>query len=135
MPQAEPRAALSLASRGASPLLRLDPSDLILYSAKVSALRAPGNPCLHALLMLDARKEGFCQALAGIPSIMVQVIPGNDTRVIEMMNNISRLGPEIAMSRGENLHTSGHAYRCPLPPTASLSITFHCIYGFVTSGE
>jgi hypothetical protein len=66
---------------------------------------------------------------------MVQVIPGNDTRVIEMMNNISRLGPEIAMSRGENLHTSGHAYRCPLPPTASLSITFHCINGFVTRGE
>ncbi len=43
---------------------------------------------------------------------MLQVIPGNDTRVIEMMNNISRLGPEIAMSRNENLHTSGHAYRC-----------------------
>lgn len=42
------------------------------------------------------------------------MIPGNDTRVIEMMNNISRLGPEIAMSRNENLHTSGHAYRCSL---------------------
>ena len=28
-----------------------------------------------------------------------------------MMNNIARLGPEIAMSRSENLHTSGHAYR------------------------
>lgn len=41
----------------------------------------------------------------------MQVIPGNDTRVIQMMNNISRLGPEIAMSRSENLHTSGHAYR------------------------
>ncbi|CAK0785256.1 hypothetical protein CVIRNUC_008462 [Coccomyxa viridis] len=71
--QAEPRSALTLASREASPLLRLTPSDLILYSAKV--------------------------------------IPGNDTRVVEMMNNIARLGPEIAMSRGENLHTSGHAYR------------------------
>jgi hypothetical protein len=33
--QAEPRAALALASREASPLLRLTPSDLILYSAKV----------------------------------------------------------------------------------------------------
>ena len=41
----------------------------------------------------------------------MQVIPGNDTRVVEMMNNIARLGPEIAMSRSENLHTSGHAYR------------------------
>ena len=36
--QAEPRAALSLASRGASPLLRLNPSDLILYSAKASTI-------------------------------------------------------------------------------------------------
>ncbi|CAL8471521.1 g11063 [Coccomyxa elongata] len=80
--QAEPRAALSLASRGASPLLRLDPSDLILYSAKV--------------------------------------IPGNDTRVIEMMNNISRLGPEIAMSRSDNLHTSGHAYRDELEEVMKL---------------
>ena len=72
--QAEPRAALSLAAHEASSLLRLTPSDLILYSAKI--------------------------------------IPGNDTRVIQMMNHIARIGPEIAMSRGENLHTSGHAYRC-----------------------
>ena len=28
-----------------------------------------------------------------------------------MMNDLSALGPEIAMGRGENLHTSGHAYR------------------------
>ena len=33
--QAEPRAALSLAARGESPLLKLSPSDLVLYSAKV----------------------------------------------------------------------------------------------------
>eukprot|EP00891_Asterochloris_glomerata_P002267 jgi/Astpho2/2267/e_gw1.00040.186.1_t len=71
--QAEERAALSLAARDASHMLKLHPSDLILYSAKV--------------------------------------IPGNEPRVTQMMNNISALGPEIAMGRGENLHTSGHAYR------------------------
>lgn len=71
--QAEPRAALALASREASHLLKLRPSDLLLYSAKV--------------------------------------IPGNDTRVIQMMNKIAELGPEIAMGRDEGLHTSGHAYR------------------------
>lgn len=37
--QAEPRAQLSLAARGASHLLKLQASDLILYSAKV----IPGN--------------------------------------------------------------------------------------------
>lgn len=71
--QAEPRAALSLASRRASHLLKLRTSDLLLYSAKV--------------------------------------IPGNDTKVMQMMNRIAELGPEIAMGRDEGLHTSGHAYR------------------------
>ena len=41
-----------------------------------------------------------------------RVIPGNDTRVTQMMNDIAQQGPEIAMGRGEALHTSGHAYRC-----------------------
>ena len=71
--QGEPRAALSLASREASHLLRLRDSDLLLYSAKI--------------------------------------IPGNDTKVVQMMNRIAELGPEIAMSRDEGLHTSGHAYK------------------------
>lgn len=77
--QAEPRAALALAAREASHLLKLRSSDLLLYSAKV--------------------------------------IPGNDTRVIQMMNKIAELGPEIAMSRDEGLHTSGHAYRDELEET------------------
>ena len=71
--QAEPRAALSLASRDASHLLKLRNSDLLLYSAKI--------------------------------------IPGNDTKVVQMMNRIAEIGPEIAMGRDEGLHTSGHAYR------------------------
>lgn len=71
--QGEPRAALSLASRDASHLLKLKNSDLLLYSAKI--------------------------------------IPGNDTKVVQMMNRIAEMGPEIAMSREEGLHTSGHAYK------------------------
>ena len=47
------------------------------------------------------------------------MIPGNETRVMAMMNDLSALGPEIAMGRGENLHTSGHAYRCD--PTLTLA--------------
>lgn len=38
------------------------------------------------------------------------MIPGNETRVVRMMNRIAELGPAIAMGRGERLHTSGHAY-------------------------
>ncbi len=71
--QGEPRAALNLASRDASHMLKLRNSDLLLYSAKI--------------------------------------IPGNDTKVVQMMNRIAEMGPEIAMSRDEGLHTSGHAYK------------------------
>ncbi|MCL7026554.1 hypothetical protein MKW94_023180 [Papaver nudicaule] len=71
--QAEPRAALNLASYGSSHSLKLTKDDLILYSAKV--------------------------------------IPGNETRVMKMMNRISELGSTIVMGKSEGLHTSGHAYR------------------------
>ncbi|XP_072964820.1 ribonuclease J [Typha angustifolia] len=71
--QAEPRAALNLASYGGSHSLKLNKDDVILYSAKV--------------------------------------IPGNETRVMKMLNRISDLGSTIVMGKNEGLHTSGHAYR------------------------
>ncbi|EPS67461.1 hypothetical protein M569_07313, partial [Genlisea aurea] len=71
--QAEPRAALNLASFGGSHALKLNKDDLILYSAKV--------------------------------------IPGNETRVMKMLNRISEIGSTIVMGKNELLHTSGHAYR------------------------
>lgn len=71
--QAEPRAALNLASFGSSHSLKLCKDDVILYSAKV--------------------------------------IPGNETRVMKMLNRISELGSTIIMGKNEGLHTSGHAYR------------------------
>ncbi|GBG73489.1 hypothetical protein CBR_g16830 [Chara braunii] len=40
-----------------------------------------------------------------------KMIPGNETRVVRMMNRITELGSEVIWGRGENLHTSGHAYR------------------------
>ncbi|KAL4191521.1 hypothetical protein AMTRI_Chr07g80900 [Amborella trichopoda] len=71
--QAEPRAALNLASFGGSHSLKLTTEDLILYSAKV--------------------------------------IPGNETRVMKMLNRISEIGSTIVMGKNEGLHTSGHGYR------------------------
>lgn len=71
--QAEPRAALNLASFGSSHSLKLGKDDVVLYSAKV--------------------------------------IPGNETRVMKMLNRISDLGPTIIMGKNAGLHTSGHAYR------------------------
>ncbi|KAL0318867.1 UNVERIFIED_CONTAM: Ribonuclease J [Sesamum angustifolium] len=71
--QAEPRAALNLASYGSSHSLKLNKEDLILYSAKV--------------------------------------IPGNETRVMKMLNRVSEIGSTIVMGKNELLHTSGHAHR------------------------
>ncbi|CAN6251827.1 unnamed protein product [Urochloa humidicola] len=40
-----------------------------------------------------------------------KVIPGNETRVMKMMNRLTDLGPKIIMGKDAGLHTSGHAYR------------------------
>lgn len=50
--QAEPRAALALASREASPMLHLGKSDLLLYSAKASTYVARQTQCMPRALIL-----------------------------------------------------------------------------------
>ncbi|PWZ15541.1 Ribonuclease J [Zea mays] len=40
-----------------------------------------------------------------------KVIPGNETRVMKMMNRLTDLGPKIIMGKDSGLHTSRHAYR------------------------
>ncbi|XP_057866644.2 ribonuclease J isoform X1 [Cryptomeria japonica] len=85
--QAEPRAALNLASFETSHSLKLTKDDLILYSAKV--------------------------------------IPGNEVRVMKMMNRIADIGSTIVMGRGDNLHTSGHAYRGELEEALRLANPQH----------
>lgn len=80
--QAEPRAALNLASYGSSHSFKLTKEDIILYSAKV--------------------------------------IPGNESRVMKMLNRISDIGSTIVMGRNEMLHTSGHGYRGELEEVLKL---------------
>ncbi|GAB4842818.1 hypothetical protein Ancab_012795 [Ancistrocladus abbreviatus] len=40
-----------------------------------------------------------------------KVIPGNETRVMKMLNRISEIGSTIVMGKNEMLHTSGHGHR------------------------
>ena len=40
-----------------------------------------------------------------------KMIPGNEKRVMRMMNEIAKRGPEIAMGREDCLHSSGHGYK------------------------
>ncbi len=37
--------------------------------------------------------------------------PGNETRVVKMLNSLSELGADVRQGRAENLHVSGHAYQ------------------------
>ena len=80
--QGEDRAQLALAARGSSKLLTLQPTDLLLYSAKM--------------------------------------IPGNEKRVMRMMNEIAKRGPQIAMGRDDCLHSSGHGYKDELDEVIKL---------------
>ena len=66
----------------------------------------------------------FGAAVSVLDSSYFQVIPGNETRVMKMLNRISEIGPTIIMGKNEQLHTSGHGYREELvshpPPVQDL---------------
>ncbi|MCO5580185.1 hypothetical protein L7F22_034052 [Adiantum nelumboides] len=111
--QAEPRAALNLASLGSSRSLKLNKDDLILYSAKVVRILYAVWPAAISAAIFGA-DLGFAEIRASADfgvSAEIRVIPGNEIRVMKMMNRIAELGPGIAMGRADKLHTSGHAYR------------------------
>jgi mRNA degradation ribonuclease J1/J2 len=48
-----------------------------------------------------------------------QVIPGNESRVMKMLNRLTELGPKIVMGKDAGLHTSGHAYHDELVSSPS----------------
>ena len=54
-----------------------------------------------------------------------KVIPGNETRVTEMMNAVAARGATIAMKRDEGLHSSGHACRDELEEVLRLVKPHH----------
>lgn len=50
------------------------------------------------------------------------MIPGNESRVMKMLNRISDMGSTIVMGKNEGLHTSGHGYRGELVSLNHLKI-------------
>jgi ribonuclease J len=44
-------------------------------------------------------------------SCSAKVIPGNEPRVVRMLNSIAAQGPTVVQGRNDNLHVSGHAYQ------------------------
>ena len=66
---------------------------------------------LHPSTVLQTLRILLPRSLHNLLLLHLKMIPGNETRVVKMMNRIAELGPTLVMGRGENLHTSGHAYR------------------------
>lgn len=69
-----------------------------------------------------------------------KMIPGNEKRVMKMLNAISQRGPELAVGRGENLHSSGHAHRDELTEVIRLVrpqhfLPVHGEYAFLKEHE
>lgn len=94
--QAEPRAALSLAAQGASHALKLDPEDLILYSAKARALMAmAGVEVCHRTLFRPLQ----CTAPETIPCLAFNAPPAP----------ASRFGSLARLNGGQYLHDAGHS--------------------------
>jgi hypothetical protein len=103
-------------------------NDLVLYSAKVGGARstarvpvpplgratataaprsrqAPAAPCSPPVSWPE--RASPCRS----PPCPRQVIPGNEVKVSQMLNGLSMQGAIVVAGRGDNLHTSGHAYQ------------------------
>ncbi|KAJ6418111.1 hypothetical protein OIU84_001489 [Salix udensis] len=138
--QAEPRAALNLASYGSSYAFKLNKEDVILYSAKVKAKLNSPELCCYKIAknppctvnganyhLIQSRSNPPAPASPGLPLPTPSVIPGNESRVMKMMNRISEIGSTIVMGKNELLHTSGHGYRGELWKEKHLHILTHCM--------
>ncbi len=69
-----------------------------------------------------------------------KMIPGNEKRVMRMMNEIAKRGPEIAMGREDCLHSSGHGYKDELDEVIKLLkpehfLPVHGEYAFLRAHE
>ena len=62
------------------------------------------------IFFLSTNQFMLCN-LCSDSKLKCQVIPGNESRVMKMLNRISEIGSTIVMGKNEGLHTSGHAYR------------------------
>lgn len=59
------------------------------------------------------------------------MIPGNESRVMKMLNRISEIGSTIVMGRNEGLHTSGHGYRGELVRFLIITLQGSFLYSYI----
>ncbi|XP_058763456.1 ribonuclease J-like [Vicia villosa] len=102
---------------GKSPI---DPSTLVkledidVYAPKDLLIVTTGSQAEpRASLNLASYGNSHALKLTKEDSLLysAKIIPGNESRVMEMLNRISEIGSTIVMGNKECLHTSGHAYR------------------------
>jgi len=98
----------------------IDPKDLIApeqlkdYDPNQVLIVTTGSQAEpRAQLSMAAREASH--TLKILPEDLIlysaKVIPGNEPRVARMLNSLAAQGARVIQGRGENLHTSGHAYQ------------------------
>ena len=84
--------------------------NLPLASTLILSTGSQGEPQASILKMINKEHKYF-KILPGDTVIFSSSsIPGNETQVYEMVNNLSRLGATIIHNKILPIHTSGHAY-------------------------
>lgn len=112
-----------------------DPSKLLIVTtgsqgepnAQLSRAACGASP------LLTLRKEDLLLYSA-------KMIPGNEKKVMRMMNQIAKIGPQITMKREDGLHSSGHAHRDELDEVLKLIkpehfLPVHGEYAFLKEHE
>lgn len=97
-----------------SPAQCVDPEEMDGYAPERLLVVTTGSQAEPRAMLSRAAYNGARNLKLTSGDLLLysaKMIPGNEKRITKMLNAIAQCGPEIAMSRSENLHCSGHACR------------------------
>jgi beta-CASP RNase J family ribonuclease len=92
----------------------INPADLDGYDPNEVLIITTGSQAEpRAQLSLASREASNTLKIKSDDLILysAKVIPGNEGRVVKMLNSLSMQGARVIQGRADNLHTSGHAYQ------------------------
>ncbi len=92
--------------------LEVDLGDLLQYPAEETAVictGSQGEPFAALSLMAQGEHRSITLQAEDTVIISATPIPGNETKVSRVINNLVRLGVRVHHGRNANVHVSGHA--------------------------
>ncbi|KAK3275860.1 hypothetical protein CYMTET_16025 [Cymbomonas tetramitiformis] len=125
------------------PALLIDPSEIDDMPPDKLMIITTGSQA-EPMAMLNMASKGASRLLELTDTdtllYSAKTIPGNEKRVMRMINKVSSLGTEIVMGNQTGLHTSGHAHRGELEEILQLVrpqhfLPVHGEYAFLIAHE